>query len=64
MSLAKDTTIVDRMRLQLRMDAFNAFNHPQFGTPGATVSNASNFGVITSTVGQARTVSFGAKLQF
>jgi hypothetical protein len=64
MSLAKDTTIFDRARLQLRMDAFNAFNHPQFGTPGATVSNPSNYGVITSTVGQARTIAFGAKLQF
>jgi hypothetical protein len=64
MSLAKDTTIVESMKLQLRMDAFNVFNHPQFGLPGATVTNLANYGVITSTVGSARTVSFGAKILF
>lgn len=40
------------------------FNHPNFGLPGATVSNPSNFGIITGTTGSARTVSFGAKLMF
>jgi len=64
MSLAKKTSIVERVNLELRMDAFNVFNHPSFSTPGATVSNPSNFGVITGTASAARTVSFGAKLLF
>jgi hypothetical protein len=64
MSLAKRTTIAEPVHLELRMDAFNVFNHPNFGLPGATVSNPSNFGIITGTTGSARTVSFGAKLMF
>jgi hypothetical protein len=64
MSLAKKTTLLERLNIELRMDAFNVANHPSFGTPGATVSNPSNFGVITSTTGENRTVSFGGKLTF
>ncbi|MBN9616184.1 MAG: collagen-binding protein [Acidobacteriales bacterium 59-55] len=64
MSLAKRTTLAEPVHLELRMDAFNVFNHPNFGLPGATVSNPSNFGIINGTTGSARTVSFGAKLMF
>ncbi len=64
MSLEKNTTWRERVNLQLRVDAFNAFNHPNFNTPNATVSNASNFGQITSTTGENRTVEFAAKLSF
>jgi hypothetical protein len=66
MSLEKNTAWRERINLQLRMDAFNAFNHPNFGTPNATVSNPSNFGSITSTASGAenRTLEFAAKLSF
>jgi hypothetical protein len=63
-SLEKNTVFKERINLQLRMDAFNAFNHPNFGTPNATVSNPSNFGEITGTTGENRTVEFAAKLSF
>ena len=64
MSLAKNTTISERLKLQLRADSFDVFNHPNFANPNATQSNTSNFGQITSTTGEPRTLAFGAKLMF
>ena len=52
MSLVKNTVWRERLNLQLRMDAFNVFNHPNFATPNAAVSNPSNFGQITATTGE------------
>lgn len=63
MSMEKNTVWREKLNLQLRKDAFNVFNHPNFGTPGAAVSNPSNFGQITS-AGENRTVEFAAKLSF
>ncbi len=63
MTLSK-RIVVEHMNLQLRADAFNIFNHPNFSTPNATLSNPTNFGQITGTTGQPRTMAFGAKLVF
>jgi outer membrane receptor protein involved in Fe transport len=55
----------DRVSLQLRFEAINALNHPNFGNPGGDISNASAFGIITSTTGTGeRNVRFGARLIF
>src|SRR5262249_370497 len=35
-SLAKNIKITERVRAQFRIDAFNLFNHPQYGNPGST----------------------------
>jgi hypothetical protein len=60
----KNFQIHDATRLQLRMSAFNATNHPRFGTP-TTDPTKSTFGQVTpSTVNQARTVELGGKLYF
>ena len=37
-SLAKNTALTERAKLQLRADAFNTFNHPNFANPNATLS--------------------------
>ena len=67
MSLQKNITWHERYRLQLRADSFNVFNHPNFATPNASISN-SNVGTITSTSGtpsyEARTMEFAAKFNF
>ncbi len=55
---------MDKVALQLRMDAFNVANHPNFSTPAASISNASTVGTITSIVGANRTLEFAAKLSF
>jgi carboxypeptidase family protein len=47
MSLQKDTKIGERASLQIGIEAFNLFNHTQFGQPSGNI-NSANFGRITS----------------
>ncbi|HWX53528.1 MAG TPA: carboxypeptidase regulatory-like domain-containing protein [Verrucomicrobiae bacterium] len=35
-SLAKNFKLTERLHMQFRIDAFNLFNHPQYGNPGST----------------------------
>jgi hypothetical protein len=70
MSLVKNTKI-GPIDTELRIEAFNVLNHPQFGQPNGQLGNA-NFGVITSsatpscqTCGTAeRQIQFGVKMRF
>jgi hypothetical protein len=62
-SLFREDRIGERMKLQFRAEAFNAFNHPTFGTPQTTFTNR-NFGVVSDTVGSARQIQLGLKLVF
>jgi len=68
MNLQKTIAIRERYKVLLRADSFNVFNHPNFGTPGASVSSPSSEGVVSSTAGtpsyEQRTVEFGAKFTF
>jgi hypothetical protein len=61
-ALFKQTALTERLGLQLRMEAFNLFNHAGFGPPVATVTSP-NFGVIT-TASDPRVLQFAAKLTF
>jgi hypothetical protein len=59
------TISVRSVSLQLRVEALNVFNHPNFSNPGNNVSDASTFGFITSTTGVGeRNLRFGARLSF
>ncbi len=53
----------ESQKLSLQVQAFNAFNHPQFGAPNANQSSGS-FGTITSTTLDNREFQFVAKYFF
>jgi hypothetical protein len=62
-SLFKNTQLTERLKLQFRVEAFNAFNRIQFGNP-ATSINANNFGRINTQVNFPRDYQFALKLLF
>lgn len=63
LSVIKNTRIAERINFQLRFEAFNAFNHPEFG--GANLSPTSSaFGTITGQNNLARNIQMGARLVF
>ena len=62
MNVMKRFTIHERMYLQLRFEAFNVTNHPNFGLPNANISQTSTFGTITGTNTNMRQLQLGLKL--
>ena len=69
LSLAKSTTIHERLRAQFRAEWFNVLNHSNFTTPNAVVlSSATAYsptaGVLTATATTSRQLQFGLKLLF
>ena len=65
-SLFRDIVLPGRegMRLQLRVEAFNAFNSPQFAAPVANFSDTRNFGRVTRTGNTERQIQVGMKFIF
>ncbi len=61
-SLGKNFAITERMRLQIRADSFNFFNHTNFSGLSTSI-NSPTFGRFTSTLG-ARVVQLNAHLIF
>jgi hypothetical protein len=51
-------------RLQLRVEAYNAFNHHVFGLPAANVNDSTTFGRITTSSSAARELQFAARYDF
>jgi hypothetical protein len=49
LTVGKSFSIADRLQLQIRLESFNALNHPQFGFPDSGVNDGANFGTINST---------------
>ena len=68
LSLFKNIAFTERVGLQFRAEFFNALNHPNFGTPNATVFSSgaisSSAGVINTTATTSRQIQFGLKLIF
>ncbi|HET8549457.1 MAG TPA: hypothetical protein VFL57_15700, partial [Bryobacteraceae bacterium] len=62
-SLFKDFMFTERLRLQFRTEALNAFNTPRFGTPANNVTSGT-VGVISSQANAPRQIQFGLKLIF
>jgi hypothetical protein len=63
LSLFREFPVSESTKLQLRLDAFNSFNHPIWGVPN-TCQNCQNFGVVTSTVNSSREMQVSGKFVF
>lgn len=76
MAVRREFAVIGRVRLQLRIEAFNVLNTPHFADPRSTLAS-SDFGVSTQMVGRAlggqnalyqiggpRSVQIGAKVVF
>ncbi len=63
MSLSKDFPVREGLTVQFRTEAFNVFNHPQFGQPAATIG-AGGVGTITSVIGNPRQLQLALRVQF
>jgi hypothetical protein len=62
LSLQKQVTLRDQVKLQFRLDAYNALNHSNFNLPGR-IFGAANFGVISS-AGDPRELQAAVKVLF
>jgi hypothetical protein len=67
-SLFKNTALSERTGLQFRAEFFNVLNHPNLGTPNATVFSSgavnASAGLITTLATSPRQIQFGLKLMF
>jgi hypothetical protein len=62
-SIFKKFPIKEQVAAEFRLEAFNAFNHPIWNSPGTTVSAPGSFGVITAKGGN-RNLQMVLRLQF
>ena len=60
----RNIPLSERFRLQFRAEAFNLSNTPHFDNPAANVSNATNFGTITSAQQDQRLIRFSLRVEF
>jgi hypothetical protein len=63
LSLFKTFTLYRELQSQLRLEAFNALNHPVFGGPGTGVTGSS-FGVVSSQTNNPRQLQIALKILF
>ncbi|HEX4999591.1 MAG TPA: carboxypeptidase regulatory-like domain-containing protein [Terriglobia bacterium] len=76
LALAKAHPISDTARIQIRLEVFNATNHPNFNLPTnpsllaavlpipVPAPGATSFGVISSTASSERQIQFGLRLEY
>jgi hypothetical protein len=63
LSALKNTHLSERWVVQFRAEAFNLFNHPQFGPPDTALGDGTT-GVISNQVNAPRELQFAVKILF
>jgi hypothetical protein len=63
MALAKNTKIGEYVNLQLRAEAFDVFNHPNFLTVDSSISDGASFGTVNGDH-EPRILQLGGKITF
>jgi len=64
MSLFKRFKFRELLQTEFRAEAFNFANHPIWNSPGTTVTDPGNFGIILQKGGQRRVMQMALKVQF
>jgi hypothetical protein len=68
LGLSKTFPVTEQVGVQFRADAYNLFNHANFGLPGtaatADIDSPSTFGVINSMAGQPRVLQLALRVDF
>ncbi len=65
LSFTKSTRFMnEKLELELKWDIFNVLNLVNFANPNSDLSDETDFGQITQTVGSPRVMQFGMKLRF
>ncbi len=63
MVIAKNVALSEAVKLQLRVECFNLFNHPNYNIVGRIINDPTTFGKVLSQL-DPRQVQFGLKLVF
>jgi hypothetical protein len=64
LTLAKRFKTGGERYLELRAEAFNALNHPNWSPPGRNIADTNTFGIITGTVNAPRVIQLALKFYF
>ncbi len=64
MGLYKKFPINERTGVQFRAEAFNAFNHPNWGSPGLNPKSTSTFGKVTGKTDDVRNLQLSLRYYF
>lgn len=64
LSLFKGFSIFGEQRLEMRLDGFNVFNHPIFGSPTPAVITSPNLGQLTEEASGLRTMQVSLRYSF
>jgi hypothetical protein len=65
-SVSREFPLHDTLRMGIKVEAFNTFNHPVLNTPGANTATPSSLGIVTSVAtGNAnRILQFSGRISF
>ncbi len=64
LSIFRQFPIKEKLKLEFRAESFNLPNHAILGQPANDMADAANFGIITNTANNSRTLQLGAKIIF
>jgi hypothetical protein len=62
-AVSRRFSVTERVKVEIRSDFFNVFNHANWNSPGTSLSSGATFGQVT-TFGSPRFIQMAMKLYF